>query len=391
MHPSYQKILPLFSLVALLAIALIASACSGADGASDAEQSERARAVNEGTRVETMVVSPTTFEDVVEMTGTIRSLDDATLSAQSAGTIVHLAPLGTRLGSGGVAAQLDATLPRAAVDQARATVEAAEAGFALAEDNYRRQTPLHRDSIISAVEYENVKAQLNQARAELGQARAALAQAEKQLQNAAVRTPFAGVVEEHFAEQGEQVTPGTPIARVVNTSRVKVQAGVPERYAGEIEVGTPVEVRFNAYSVGVRSGTVSFVGSTIDPDSRTFRVEVELDNQDASLKPQMVTQLLLTRERLDNVLVVPRDAVLRDEVGTSVFVVRHENGALLAERRSVVLGPSYGNRLVIRSGIEPGDEVVVSGQTVLTDRDTVRIVERMETDEVASLPSSGTN
>lgn len=370
-------------LLTLLVAILFVAACAGADGANDQEQSERAQALSQGTRVETIIIAPTSFEDVIEITGTVRAEDDATLSAQAAGTIVRLAPLGTRLGAGGAVAQLDPTLPEAAVGQAKATVEAAEAGFALADDNYRRQTPLYRDSIISAVEYENVKAQLNQARAQLGQARAALAQAEKQLQNTTVRTPFAGIVEQHFAEQGEQMTPGMPVARVVNLNRVKVVAGVPERYAGDIAVGTPVEVRFTAYNVSPRNGRVSFVGGAIDSESRTFRIELELENSDATLKPQMVNQLLITRQRLDDVLVIPREAVLRDEVGTSVFVVRDEQGAPMAERRSVVLGPSYGNRVVVRSGVSEGDEVVVSGQTVITEGDTLRVVGRSESEDVA--------
>src|SRR5690606_17681304 len=139
---------------------------------------------------------------------------------------------------------------------------------------------LYRDSIIRAIEYENVRAQLNQARAQVAQAEAALSSARKQLQNTFVSTPFSGIVEQHFVQRGEQVSPGMPVARVVNTSRVRMKAGVPERYAGDINVGTPVEMRLNAYNVGSRLGRVSFVGSAIDSESRTFPIEVELDNSD---------------------------------------------------------------------------------------------------------------
>ena len=135
---------------------------------------------------------------------TVKAVDDATLSAQSAGTVIALADLGDYVGRGAAVAQLDPQIPEAAVGQAEAAVEAARAQFDLAEDNYNRQTPLYRDSIISAIEYQNVRAQFSQARAQLNQAEAALSSAKKQLQNTYVRTPFAGVVEQQFVERGEQ-------------------------------------------------------------------------------------------------------------------------------------------------------------------------------------------
>lgn len=367
----------------LASVAVAAAACSGADGASDQEQQAQADRMNQGVRVETLVLQPSSFTDVIEVTGTVKAVDDATLSAQASGTVIAIANLGASVASGTAVAQLDPQIPRAAVEQAEANVEAARAQFDLAEDNYDRQTPLYRDSIISAVEYETVRAQLSQARAQLAQANAALASAQKQLANTYVRAPFSGVVERQFVERGEQVSPGMPVVRMVNTSRVKISAGVPERYSGDINAGTPVEVRFSAYNMGRRLGSISFVGSAIDSESRTFPIEVELENVGRDLKPQMVAQLHITRERLDDVIVVPRSAVLRDELGNAVFVVHSGDRISSAERRSVVLGPSYGSNVVITSGLSGGDEIVVAGQTNLTDGDSVRVVAR-STGEIAA-------
>ncbi|HEX7070569.1 MAG TPA: efflux RND transporter periplasmic adaptor subunit, partial [Rhodothermales bacterium] len=142
--------------------------------------------------------------------------------------------------------------------------------------------------------------------------------------------------------------------------------------------------------LGNRLGRVSFVGSAIDADSRTFPIEIALDNAGRDLKPEMVAQVMVTRENLTGATVVPRDAVLRDELGTAVFVVKREGGAkATAERRSVTTGAAYGNRVVITSGIEPGDEIVTAGQTTLTDGDLVLVVARNE-QPVASLGSGET-
>ncbi len=361
----------------LFALGGMLSGCNGADGASGQN------AVNEGAperriQVETLILEPVEFQDVIELTGSVKASDDATLSAQAAGSVIALAELGEYVRAGQVVAQLDPSIAQAAVEQAEAMVEAAQAQYDLAEDSYKRQEPLYRDSIISAIEFENVRAQFNQAKAQLSQAKAAQVQAREQLANTRVTTPFAGMVEERFVERGEQVMPGTPIVRVVNTSRVKITAGVPERYARDIELGTPVEVSFQAYAGDRRPGRVSFVGSAVNPSNRTFPIEVEMENPDRTLKPQMVARLFVTREKLENVLVVPRATVMRDENGMGVYVVERRGDKAVATRRNVVTGSSYGGNVVLISGVESGDEVVIVGQNNLTQGDEVQVSRQYE-------------
>ncbi|WP_279322755.1 efflux RND transporter permease subunit, partial [Rhodothermus marinus] len=216
----------------------------------------------------------------------------------------------------------------------------ARAAYELALDNFRRQEPLFRDSIISALEFENVRAQRDQAEAQLRLAEAAVEQARKQLAHTEIRAPFAGTVEAHFVDVGEQIAMGQPVVRLVNLREVKVRAGVPERYARDIRVGTSVELRFQAYGLPPREATVTFVGNAIDPGNRTFPVEVRLDNPDGQLKPEMVVRVRLAREVLDSVVVVPLPAVVRDETGTSVFVADSSAEGPVARQRYVTLGPS---------------------------------------------------
>ena len=364
-----------FFLAGVLFVALLLPGCAGSDNAEAPPEAEVAPEQTRRTvRVETIVVEPTEFVDVVEITGAVETPEDATLSAQTAGTVRALAPLGESVVKGQTVARLDASLARAAVEQARALVEMAEAQYAFAEDTYRRQEPLYRDSIISALEFENIRTQKNQALAQLNQARAALAQAEEQLGYTRITAPFSGTVEAHLVEVGEQVMPGTPVARVVDARTVKVAAGVPERYALDIRKGAPVEVGFNAYGIPRRQAAVTFVGNVINPSNRTFPIEIVLDNGEGVLKPEMIAKVFVTRARLEDQLVVPQTAVLLDENGTTLFVVERTPEGPIARRRTVELGPSYGKRTVITEGLNPGDEVIVVGQSKVTDGDIVEIV-----------------
>jgi RND family efflux transporter MFP subunit len=357
-----------------LASVLTLAACSSSDEAATAEAVDEAPAART-IRVETLVLSPTPFDDIIEISGTVEASDDAVLSAQSSGTVTTLVPLGQRVAQGAVVAQLDASLARAALGQAQAVLEQAQAQAAFAEDNFTRQQGLYADSIISALEFENVRTQRASANASVAQARAAVQQAEAQLRFTRVVAPFAGVVEEHFAERGEQVAPGAQVARIVSTRDVKVVAGVPERFAGNINVGDPVQVRLQAYGSEQRTGRITFVGSAVNPQTRTFPIEVSLPNSSGMLKPSMVATVLVRREQIADAIVVPRAAIVREADGEIVYVV--EGGEAAA--RTVTTGSSYGERIVVTSGLSAGDELIVLGQNNVAPGDQVDVAEQRRT------------
>ncbi len=378
MYRSFIKSLP-----ALFTLLLLAG-CSAPEEPSNAEPTEEAIAATanneESTdgrrhvRVETMSLQPTSFKDVIEVTGSVEANNDATVSAQGSGTLVYRVKRGAYVPRNGRIAQIDSTLMHASLMQTRAQVNAAQAQFDLANDTFKRQEPLFQDSIISAIEFESVRAQLNQSKAQLDQSKAVMSQIQKQLDNTRITASFGGTVETFFAEIGEQVSPGMQIARIVNTQRVKITAGVPERYANDIEAGASVKIVLDAYGGAERTGAVSFVGKAININSRTFPVEIQLDNAEQTLKPEMVARLYLTRTTLEDAIVIPQNAVPLDETGHSVFVVIDEGGTLVAERRSVTLGASYGGNVVVEQGLYPGDEIVILGQYNLTAGDAVEVV-----------------
>jgi len=362
----------LLGAVLLLGVAVGTSGCSE-EPVSDASAQD---AAPPATRVETLVLRPTSFTDVIELTGSVEALDDATLSAQTSGTVTMLRDRGVRVAAGEPVATIDA-------DEARAAVEQAQAQFALAQDRFERQQPLYRDSVISALEFEQVRSERNQARA-------ALAQARKRLNNTRVEAPFAGTVEERFLERGEQAAPGMQVARLVNTRRVKVTAGVPERYANDLREGTPVQLDFRRYDAGVRTAEASFVGSAIDPDSRTFPIEVTVSNEDGRLKPSMGVTLRVTRAVLDSALVLPRSAVLRDERGPHVYVADRTDSVVVARNRDLALGPATGGRVVADSGLAAGDEIVIVGQNNASPGAPLDIAQRYTRTTAAGTPYADT-
>jgi RND family efflux transporter MFP subunit len=369
-----RRTVPLLTLTALLVGALVfTTGCNDGEASSSSDDA----APRPTTRVETLLLRPTSFTDVIEVTGSVEALDDATLSSQTDGPVTMLVERGARVREGERVATIDA-------EEAQAAVEQAQAQYDLAQDRFERQQPLYQDSVISALEFEQVRSERNQARA-------ALQQAQTRLDNATLEAPFPGTVEERYLEVGEQAAPGARLARLVNTQRVKITAGIPERYANDIQLGTPVQLDFRRYDAGVRTAEVTFVGNTIDPESRTFPIEVTVSNEDRTLKPEMGVKLRVTRAVLDSTIVIPRTAVLRDETGTHVYVVDRSDTTTVARNRDIVLGPETGGRVVADSGLAAGDEVIIVGQNNVSPGAPLEIVQQYNRTSAAGTPYEETS
>lgn len=313
------------------------------------------------TAVETMIVEPGVFQDGVNLTGTVESINDAVISAEATGRVQEILGRGSEVQSGDVVARLDETMLQSAFDVARANYE-------LAQDAFERQQPLFEEEIITPLEFSTVRSQRDQARAQLRQA-------ERQLENATITAPFSGRVEQRMVDTGELLNPGNPVVRLVNTERIRVTAGVPERYSNEVREGSGVSMSLANYGGGNYTTVVSYAGNVIDPQTRTFPIEMELDNPDRLIKPQMTVDLLVTRSFLEDAITVPRTALLRDETGNNVFVVNRQGERPVAEYRPVTTGRSTGGNVLILQGLFAGDEVVVAGLSNLSVGDVVRVDE----------------
>ncbi|MFO8029330.1 MAG: efflux RND transporter periplasmic adaptor subunit [Cyclonatronaceae bacterium] len=343
--------------VLLLTAALVFNACGPDNNNGNNENRER-RVV-----VETLETELRSFDEQIRITGTVEAIDDAIISAEVSGRVQSIADRGTRLKMGQELVSLDDRIVRSSLEIARANYE-------LAEDALQRQEPLLRDSIISTLQYNEIRTQRDRARAQLEQA-------EKQLNDSRISAPFEGRVEDRMVSAGELVNPGIPVLRLVNLDKVRINAGVPERYINEIGEGSAVRVSLASYGGGVLEGEVHYAGSLIIPETRTFPVEVVMDNSDGLLKPEMVVNLAITRKVWEDVLLVPRTALVRDEDGFQLFVVNGGEGERrMAEARRVVAGAASGPLIVIEEGLQHGDEVIVTGQTNVSDGDLIRIHER---------------
>lgn len=345
--------------VLVITLAGAVAGCGSAEAdADDTNAAEYARVIN----VEVREIETRPFVEEIRLTASVMANQDVQVAAEESGTIREiLAEKGTRVSKGQPIAKIDDMILLAQVEHARAQSDLA------AQTWDRRKRLYEEDQVGSEISYLEAKAAAEQAFANLK----AL---EGRLARTTIRAPFAGVLEQRMVEVGSMVAPGQVVARVVDLDPVKVVAGVPERYAADVRKGAQADVTLDVLPGEVHQAAIQYVGSTVDPQSRTFPIEVVVPNPGGLIKPEMVANVTVARRDLDSAVVVPQDALVRVENGYVLFVASDRDGTTVAEVRPVVLGPTQRNLVVVESGVEPGERLIVIGQKSVTDGDRINIV-----------------
>ncbi len=348
--------LPLVLLLGLAAT--LASACSPPAETAGASE-EYVRVVN----VQVYEVVPETFAATISVTGSVEALHDVTIVSEEGGVVEEfLVERGARVIRGQPIARMDAEILEAQIEEARSAAQ-------LASETWDRQRRLWEDQEIGT------ELAYIQARENARMRAASVRTLETRLGKKTISAPVDGTFEEYYVEPGEYALPAAPFARFVSIDEVKITGGVPERFSSQVRVGTRVELSFENCPEQGCVEEVIFVGDIIDPDNRTFLIEMRHDNPGRVLKPGMVATLTIKLQETPEALVIPREAVMRVESGYEIYVVEEVEGRLTARARAVTLGPSREDRIVVSEGLRAGDRVVTVGQLRLADGDLVRIVD----------------
>ncbi len=301
--------------------------------------------------VRVMTLQPESFDDVVNVVGTVKPAEDIMIASEEGGKVERwFVAKGAWVGRG-------QNLLRMNDDMLQAQLQNALAQEKIARLNAERNAQVYADAgAVSEVTVTTAQYNLEAAEAQVKLLKTRIAKM-------TVKAPVSGRIEERITEIGEMVGPGAPIARLIQTGVVKVTAGVPERYVSGLRVGTPVTMVFDALGGRRVTGRITYVASVIDPGDRTLPVEIEISNPGNSYKSEMVAEIEILRSRLRNSIVVPRTALVRVEGGYQVYVaVPAADGGWVAEARDVVIGPSDRGVVVITDGLKAGEQVIVVGQ-----------------------------
>ncbi len=294
--------------------------------------------------VEIRTVESRWIEDIVTATGSLVAPEAVVVTTEAAGRVesIHFEE-GDRVETGALLITLEQEDERARLEEAR--TRAAEA-----ERELERQRVLYERDVAS-------EARLDAARTARAQARAALQAASEALDDRHIEAPFAGVTGRRLVSPGALLEPGDPITRLVKTRSLDLLFEVPGNRVGGLRRGLRVRGRTPAWPGEAFEGEVDFVGSEVDPQTRSLPLEARLEDEQGRLKPGMFMDVeLVLGER--EALTLPEASILSRGPASYVFVVDEKD---VARRVPVEPGLRKQGWVEIVEGLAPGDRVVVAG------------------------------
>jgi RND family efflux transporter MFP subunit len=266
-----------------------------------------------------------------------------------------------------------------------ASVQRAEADLFDADGKYNRAKEMFKDRLISqqqldeaASRYQSAQATYNVALQEVDRLKALLVSseaseqlAEKKLRDATIRAPFPGAIKTRDVHPGEYVRVQSPVMVIVRTDKLRARLAVPERWAGWVREGAPVDLQVEAFPGETFHGKVSRINPSVSQDSRTFEAEALLVNLDGRLKPGFFVQASIPSEKEEKTIFLPERAVNYRYGVYKVFLV---SGNHVSERQIRPAGQTEderGRRFEVAEGLKPGDRVAVAISGDLHDGATV--------------------
>ena len=312
-----------------------------------------------GVPVNVMSLASDTFQHYVEVQGKVDSRGNISIQPKVPGVVTDIyVQRGDKVTKGKVLAQLDGALVQRQMDELRTRLD-------LAKDLYERQSRLREQNIGTEVQFlqtKNQKESLERSMRTL----------QEQMANYRIVAPSSGTIDNVVPSVGEAVSPGMPIIQIVNFTDAHVEAEIPEAYANSIKKGQLVEIYLPDIDKQVKS-KVAIVSQSINPASRSFTVEFAITEKDIQLRPNMLATVKINDYTNADIISVPINVVQRDDKGNYIYVVENSESQMIAKKKYVKTGKSYGAKVEITEGLNADDRIVTTGYQNIVEGQVLKI------------------
>ena len=339
-----QKTIKTLSL-AVLSAGLLASCSSSSSSKATEEQSADTVRLVEVTPAEMRALNLSE-----EFTAQLEAKVVNNITAQAGGRLKQLlVKVGDRVGAGQAVARMEAT------QAAQAQIQLADA-----KTNFARMDELYKVGGVSKAQWEQAKSAVDQAKLAYGNA----------AENTVLRSPISGFVTAKNYDNGDMTSPQLPVVVIQQIAPVKAVIGVSEQYYSYLKKGAAATLSVDALGEETFSGVVTNIFPTLDPVTHTVSTEIEVANKDLKLRPGMYARVHLdfgTKEALT----VPDKAIVRQAGSGARYVYVFSGGK--AVYRAVELGQQQGDLYEVVSGLNAGDQVIISAPSNLKNGLSVKL------------------
>ncbi len=360
------------------------------------------------TAVQAIQVKSDTVHRTVDLVGTLEGSREVTVSSEVAGRVVAIhADLGDQVEQGQLLIEIDPREYSLAVDRQQAALQQVLASLGLAKETdplpapaetsmvrkakadlddartgFERAKALVAKGVSAQQVYDTADSRLKVAEANYVAAlegvrnleaqaenlRVQLSIARKKLADTRIYAPFAGAVKARQVEIGQYIKDQGSLLSITSMNPLKLRASIPELWFPFVAVGVPVDITVEAYAEKFQ-GRVAHMARTIDPQSRTFVIEAEIDNSRQRLRPGLFARAVLTTARQDSVLRVPASAVISYYGVQKVYVIENQQ----IREQVVKLGDRFGDIIEITEGLTPGVWIATTELTKIHQGSRVEI------------------
>jgi membrane fusion protein (multidrug efflux system) len=309
-------------------------------------------------------VKPEVFQHFIKAQGTVESDNNILIPSQTSGIVKKiLVDEGDRVSKGQLLAELDGAIYERNIAEVENALD-------LALTIFERRKRLWDKNIGSEIEF--LQAKNNKENLEKR-----LETLQEQYQLTKIISPINGNVDNVLIKEGEMAVAGIGAIRIVQLSRLKIVAALSENYISRVKKKDIVRVDIPVLGLDFER-TIDSVSQVIDPDNRTFDIEIEVPREQKNIKPNMLAVVTITDYKNPLAFIVPQNIVQKTGTEQFLFVASKENGQWIAKKKVVQAGESYDNRTEITDGLNDGDFIITFGFQNLADGQTVTVSKEEE-------------
>ncbi|MFC2100304.1 efflux RND transporter periplasmic adaptor subunit [Bacteroidota bacterium] len=306
-------------------------------------------------------IKPSEFNHYFKVQGNTESDFNIFIPAETQGIVKRIyVDEGDRVSKGQLLAELDGIIYEKGIEELQIALD-------LATTVFDRQKRLWDQKIGSEIQYLQAKSQKESLEKRL-------ATTQEQYKLTKITSPIHGTVDEIVIKVGEAAIPGMGAIRVIQLSSLKISAQISEAYISDIKKKDKVKVTIPGLNKSFIQ-QISAVSQVIDPDNRTFSIEVKVPSSEKEIKPNMLAELLINDYLKEEAIIVPMNVLQTTGKEYFAFTAIKENGQWIAKKKKVKMGKYYENSVEILDGIEIGDNVIIFGFQNLADGQRIIIDE----------------
>lgn len=306
-------------------------------------------------------MKPETFNHYIVTFGEVEATNYANISPEMNGRIEKIyVSEGQRVNKG----QLLLSLNTDAIEN---QIKGTKSSLELAKTTFEKQNNLWEQGIGSEIDF--LRAKNNKESLE-----AQLESLEAQKRMSQIKAPFNGIVDKIYPKEGEIASPALPVIEFVNLSKLTITADVSEAFVGKIHKGQVVELSFSSLPELNIKTPIKRVSKVINSSSRTFEIEMEIDNIQEKIKPNLVSSIRIRDFSSDKAFVLPSLAIRKDISGKYVYIIKKDGSKNIVDKKYITTDLSYEEKTMIEDGLKKGDQVIVKGFHLVSAGVSVNVV-----------------